>query len=91
MLISSVVAIAAVYAGDYGAARYRLAHAVPGNPLESVQIQRYYGVPQKDGRRAIVLDTPQTQTCVHAIFPHFGYKPCWYVKRQNGKEAPLGE
>jgi len=27
----------------------------------------------------------EKDTCVHAIFPHAGYAPCWYASRRKEK------
>ena len=29
------------------------------------------------------------QTCVHALFPHAGYLPCWYLRKSDIKEVYL--
>jgi len=29
------------------------------------------------------LGTPIMQTCVDALMPHFGYVPCWYLRRNT--------
>ena len=39
----------------------------------------------KDGRVQIFTGANQTETCVNSLFPHFGYRPCWYV-RQNATQ-----
>jgi hypothetical protein len=33
----------------------------------------------KSGKTEFMLDKPQTQTCVRALFPQLGYKPCWWL------------
>lgn len=67
-----------VYAGDYGLLRYKMS----GNTgLDTVT--SYYGTPTKDGKMEIFTDQPQTETCVHSLFPHLGYRPCWYANRNN--------
>ena len=74
--IVAIVALllAAIYAGDYMAARLRGANA-----LGTVQVQPYYAVPLKDGKTEFMLLDPETQTCVKSLLPHFGYGPCWYL------------
>ncbi len=78
--IVAIVALllAAIYAGDYLAARLRGANA-----LGTVQVQPYYAVPLKDGKTEFMLLDPETQTCVKSLLPHFGYGPCWYL---NGRK-----
>jgi hypothetical protein len=81
-----IIALSAVlYAGDYVSVRYRMAKGKAGDPLESMKIQRTYVIPHKDGRAEIIFGDPETQVCVHSLFPHLGYTPCWYMKRQSQK------
>ncbi len=41
--------------------------------------------PMKDGKTMYVPGDPEDQPCVRSLFPHFGDKPCWYLKRQRNK------
>lgn len=87
----AIVALSAVlYAGDYVTVRYRMTKKTPGDPLDSMKIQRTYVIPHKDGRAEIIFGEPETQTCVHSLFPHMGYTPCWYLKRQAQKTQIMG-
>jgi hypothetical protein len=27
--------------------------------------------------------SPSMERCVYSLLPHFGYAPCWYLKRHN--------
>jgi hypothetical protein len=67
-----------LYAGDAISLRMRL----PAG-LDSVPVQPYYAIPQKDGKTEFVLADPETLTCAHSLFPQLGYKPCWYVSRHR--------
>ena len=80
-----VVFSALLYAGDYLSVRHRMAQGKPRDPLETMKIQPTYVIPHKDGRAEIIFGDPETQVCVHSLFPHLGYTPCWYVKRQSQK------
>jgi hypothetical protein len=88
-----VVALAAVvYLGDYAVVRLRAANPRWGNAFGSVQVVRLYAIPLKNGRVDYELDALQpevTVTCVRALFPHLGYQPCWYVRRQSQKPIPM--
>jgi hypothetical protein len=46
-------------------------------------------VPRKDGRMEFLLDEPFEQTCVHALFPHSGASPCWYLERERSRRKTL--
>jgi hypothetical protein len=51
----------------------------------SVQIRRYYAMPLKGGRTEYGDAGTEQETCVRALFPHFGMRPCWYAARHNEK------
>jgi hypothetical protein len=70
---------ALIYAADYGVFRLRV--AAKRNPYGSVTVEHYYAVPQKSGKTEFIFDPPQPQTCVHALVPHGGDPPCWYLAR----------
>ena len=88
-----VVALAAlVYACDYAVVGLRASYPRLGNAFGSVQVVRLLAIPLKNGRVDYELDAvhPEvTVTCVQALFPHLGYQPCWYVRRQSQKPIPM--
>lgn len=74
------VLLAVVYLGDYLAVRF------PGsrNPFGTVTIQPYMAIHLKDKKTEFNFDVPpETKVCVHSLFPHMGYSPCWYASRQT--------
>ena len=81
-LILLISVFAVLYAGDYAVARYRVSRNQSA-ALEIVKVQPMYVIPHKDSRAEYVFGDPQNQTCLHAIFPHFGNSPCWYVKKHT--------
>jgi hypothetical protein len=87
-----IVALAAVvYFGDFAVVRLRAAYPRLGNAFGSVQVVRLLAIPLKNGRVDYELDAlhPEaTVTCVRALFPHLGYQPCWYVRRQSQNPIP---
>ena len=49
-------------------------------------------VPLKGGKIEYDVDQAvagKTQPCVHSLFSHAGYSPCWYVRRQNRSPIPM--
>jgi len=77
---------AVVYAADYALLQYKMSKNDGADALGSVT--SYYGAALKDGKMEIFTDQPQLETCVHSLFPHSGYRPCWYASRNNVK--PIG-
>jgi len=78
--------IAICYAADYTVLQLKMHQNNGADALGSVT--SYYGTALKDGKMEIFTDQPQTETCVHSLFPHSGYRPCWYASRNNVK--PIG-
>jgi hypothetical protein len=75
ILAALVAAAVALYAGDFAWFEYRMQNAKPNDPLETMTF--YYATDIKGGKVEVFDDQPQTAICVHSIFPHGGYKPCW--------------
>jgi hypothetical protein len=46
-------------------------------------VRFYYATKLKNGKFTIYQDSPQNEVCVHALFPHYGYKPCWFASRNT--------
>ncbi len=67
------------FAVDFGVFRLRL--AANRNPYGSVVVSHSYAVLQKNGKTQFIFDPPAPETCVHALFPHSGVQPCWYLSR----------
>ncbi|HEY0703863.1 MAG TPA: hypothetical protein VGD60_13935 [Candidatus Acidoferrales bacterium] len=70
-----------VYLVDYGMLRRKMAN--PNQTLAYGTITSFYGTGTKGGRMEIFTDQPQTETCVHSLFPHAGYRACWYVSKSG--------
>jgi len=83
-----VLSLAALYVGDYLSVRYRIPKS--RDPLGSVDIKVYYAVGLKGNKVEYMPGDPETQTCVHSLFPHLGYQPCWYVSRHRQKWIEIG-
>ena len=89
VLVSSLVLI---YMGDYFSVRIRALHPKPADPFESLKALRVLAIPEKNGKTEFEVDAQnpeQTITCVHSLFPHFGYSPCWYVKPRINQPIPM--
>src|SRR5881397_799240 len=80
-LVGLVLLLGVLYVGDDLLVRYRVAHRVDRDPFD--QVTYYIATPLKNGRVEVFYDQPQTEVCVHALFPHLGRRPCWYARRQR--------
>jgi hypothetical protein len=65
-----------LYIGDALVLSRRLAG---GGGSETLTV--YLATRLKSGKLEIFTDRPQSEVCAKALFPHFGYRPCWYVRR----------
>jgi hypothetical protein len=75
------------YAGDYLSVRYRIPKG--REQFSNVTIQPYYAIHEKNGRTEYDFAQAETQVCIHSLFPHFGYAPCWYVNRHTDKRIDI--
>jgi hypothetical protein len=82
--VALAVLAGVVYGGDSVIARWRWPRA-----LGAVVVRPYYAVPLKDGKTEIMMLSPETRPCVHALFPHFGYTPCWYLDNQTQQRIDM--
>lgn len=81
-LLTVIAACCLTYIVDYLAFRIRLAR----NSGEIEAITEYDSAPLKNGKTVVFYDVPLPAMCVHALFPHLGYTPCWYTKDNSVKE-----
>jgi hypothetical protein len=91
-LAATVLLAALVYAGDYLFLRFRIAYPKAGDAFGTVQMERLYAIPQKNGKIEYEFDARQpevTTPCVHSLFPHMGNRPCWYLQRNSQKPIPM--
>jgi hypothetical protein len=92
IVIAAALILALLYSGDYLFLRIRMIHPKPSDPFESITVPRILAIPEKSGKTEYEIDAlnpEQTVTCVHSLFPHFGYSPCWYVKPRMNRPIPM--
>ena len=85
----ALVSLVGVYASDYVWIEYRLGHPTGADALGTVTY--YYATTLKNGKLEIFYNQPQTEVCIHAIFPHAGYRPCWYATRNTVRTVSEGQ
>jgi hypothetical protein len=76
-----LVLLAVVYLGDDLSLRFRIPPS--RELLGTVTIQRYDAIAEKNNKTEFDFENPITVTCVHSLFPHMGYQPCWYLSRHS--------
>jgi hypothetical protein len=81
VILAMIVAAALVYAGDYLWARHLMAGGGSA-ALGTVMVHHEWDIPRKDGRVEFDMDPAEAES-IHAMFPHFGYTPCWYAVRHT--------
>jgi hypothetical protein len=92
ILIALVLVVALMYLGDSAFVRVRMIHPQPGNPFETVTALRILAIEEKGNKTEYSVDpvqSQQTAECVHALFPHHGDPPCWYLKRKFAQPIPM--
>jgi hypothetical protein len=92
VMIGLIVAVGLFYGTDYLYLRFRMLHPKPADPFESLKSLRVLAIPEKNGKTEYQVDAlnpEQTVTCVHSLFPHMGYSPCWYVKPRINQPIPM--
>lgn len=80
-VLITVAAAALAFGLDY--ALFRIRVAANWSAYGSVTVHHYTAVLQKNGKTTFTFDPPQPWTCVHALFPHAGSLPCWYLSRHT--------
>ena len=74
-----------LFLGDYISIVYRIPSG--REQFGSVEVQKLLAVPQKDHKTEYIADPPQTQQCVHSLFPQLGLAPCWYLSRHANQQV----
>lgn len=87
IILVVIAAAALAYGLDYAVFRIRV--TTDRNAYGSVTVNHYYAVLQKNGKTQFIFDPPQAQTCVHALFPHEGWLPCWYLARHPDQRTDI--
>ena len=86
ILYALLMLLALAYGYDYASVRRRMSALKPGDPFDVVTYPHILAIPQKGNKVDYELDAQspmETESCVHSIFPHYGYTHCWYVLRRS--------
>jgi hypothetical protein len=82
-----MILVAVVYAVDYAVLRYRV--LANKRAFDMVTVRQVYAVPRNDHKLEYIPDAPQDETCVNSLFPHFGDRPCWYLRTHTERRTNL--
>ena len=91
-LIALLAVVALVYAYDFTSVRLRMRHATATDPFETITALRILAIDEKGNKTEYSVDPTQPQqtgVCVHALFPHGGNMPCWYLKKKFAQPIPM--
>lgn len=86
------VLLVLVYLGDSVSVFLRARHATSTNPYETITAYRILAIAEKGNKTEYDVDSIQpTQSgeCVHALFPHKGDPPCWYLQHKFAQPIPM--
>lgn len=92
ILIAGVLAALLLYVGDAISVHLRGIHPQPNNPFETITAPRILAIPENNGKISYEPDIQQptqTITCVHSLFPHSGFSPCWRATKQIQQPIPM--
>jgi len=92
VIYALVMVLAIAYGYDYASVRRRMNANKPGDPFDVVTYPHILAIPEKGNKVEYALDARspmETQSCVHSLFPHSGYTPCWYVMRNSKNPTPM--
>jgi len=85
IVLALLLFFAIAYAYDYASVRRRMNAQKTGDPFDVVTYPHLLAIPQKGNKVDYELDAQSpivSDPCVHSLFPHFGYTPCWIVRRR---------
>lgn len=84
IVVAAMIVLALIYVVDYLLLRHKMSNT--DQTVAFGTVTSFYGTATKDGKMEIFTDQPQSETCAHSLFPHSGYRPCWYASRGTVKQ-----
>jgi hypothetical protein len=91
-LYALILLLAMAYGYDYASVRRRMSAEKPGDPFDVVTYPHLLAIPQKGNKVDYELDAQspmESESCVHSLFSHYGYTPCWYVLRRSKRPTQM--
>ena len=68
------------YGLDYLSVQYRIPNR---EPFATIRVDQLYAIPNKWNEVDWSRGSPVMEQCVNSLMPHFGLRPCWYVRRDT--------
>jgi hypothetical protein len=81
LLLGLLGAAAVVYGFDWAAVTFRIPAA--RELYADIRVDQVYTSTNKYKELEYSRGNPVTERCVYALFPHEGFRPCWYVTRHT--------
>ena len=85
--LTILVLLLLVYTSDYVSLRFQISRGRP--QLGQISVDTLWAIHQKNGKTTYQIGQPEITPCVHSLFPHYGYDPCWYVSRHTEKRIEI--
>jgi hypothetical protein len=85
--LATLALILTVYICDYCSLRFQIPGGRP--QFGQVAVNTLYVIQQKNGKTEYQFGQPETDLCVHSLFPHFGSNPCWYATRHTERRVEI--
>lgn len=92
ILAAVVLAALLLYLGDALSVRLRALRPSTNDPFETLTAPRILAIPENNGKISYEPDIQQpiqTITCVHSLFPHSGFSPCWSATKKIQQPIPM--
>jgi len=81
LLLWTVGIFCLIYVVDFAQIHYRMANG--SSAFGAVTIDRYSVIHEKNNRMEFNFIGSEPQSCLHSLFPHAGFAPCWYARRHT--------
>jgi hypothetical protein len=85
--LAILVGLLVAYSVDYVALRYQVPHG--RQQFGQITVDILYAIHQKTGKTEYQMGPPETDRCVHSLFPHLGCNPCWYANRHTERRIDI--
>jgi hypothetical protein len=84
ILAYTLAGMLGAFALVYGMDHLSLVYQIPKRePFDTIRVDQLYAIPNKWNEVDWSRGDPVMERCVNALLPHFGSRPCWYVRRDT--------